>query len=106
LRRKLVTVGAPANLIKTVHGVGYRLNPLYGSPMVVPVEHTPTLSQTAELKAVNQALRYFLEQLQSTQAELEEKNQALQVARHHLEERLGEGAAVIRATNQLLQQQL
>ncbi|XGB42233.1 MAG: winged helix-turn-helix domain-containing protein [Nodosilinea sp. LVE1205-7] len=31
LRRKLIAAGAPEDLIKTLYGVGYRLNPLYGS---------------------------------------------------------------------------
>jgi Response regulators consisting of a CheY-like receiver domain and a winged-helix DNA-binding domain len=29
LRRKLTTAGAPPNLIETVYGMGYRLNPKF-----------------------------------------------------------------------------
>jgi DNA-binding response OmpR family regulator len=44
LRRKLQAVGAPFELIETVYGFGYRLNPVLLTPIEPPVEETrPTV---------------------------------------------------------------
>jgi PAS domain S-box-containing protein len=63
LRHKFVAVDAPKDLIKTVHRVGYRFNPLHAS---VGAERSSIL-QVAELAAVNEELRGALERLRSTQ---------------------------------------
>lgn len=102
LRRKLTAVGAPKDFIKTVHGVGYKLNPLYCDEQT---QSQLTVPQTAELKAVNQELRSVLEQLRSTQAELEQKNQELQATQDQLEQKISERTAELMAANQLLRQQ-
>ncbi|HIK19414.1 MAG TPA: response regulator transcription factor [Leptolyngbyaceae cyanobacterium M33_DOE_097] len=70
LRQKLTASGAPKDLIKTKHRVGYQLNPLYASSSEPEVDAELTPPQIAELKAVNDELRTTLEQLRSTQAAL------------------------------------
>jgi PAS domain S-box-containing protein len=42
LRQKLKAVHAPANLIETVYGIGYRLNPTTPTPHAQAAEHHPT----------------------------------------------------------------
>lgn len=80
IRHKLKGAGAPKDLIKTKHGVGYQLNPLYDSPLASqPVEQL-NVPQIAELSAVNDELRRTLEQVRSLQAELQQKNEALESA--------------------------
>lgn len=80
LRQKLAAVGAPKDFIKTVHGVGYRLNPLYSSTLATQVSQQPTAAQVAELMAVNQELRQALEQARSTQATLQQQYEQLEVS--------------------------
>ncbi|WP_448572935.1 response regulator [Trichothermofontia sp.] len=118
LRRKLTAAGAPKDFIKTVYKVGYRLNPLYSSPVVPKLREHLTPPQVAELNAVNEELRSLLEQLRSTQAELQQKHQELeaayqtiaqerqqlQAARDELEQRVAERTAELMATNQALQE--
>jgi len=89
LRQKLAAVGAPKDLIKTVHRVGYRLNLLYASA-TPQVNQSSSAAQVAELRSVNEELRVAMEQLRSTQAELQQKNQELQAARDALEQRVSE----------------
>ncbi len=87
LRKKLKAVGAPADFIKTVYGLGYRLNPIYALAQVSPADESLTMSQIAELKAVNQKLRVKLEELQATQAELKQKHQKLKRAYQAIEQK-------------------
>ncbi|MDX2228245.1 MAG: PAS domain S-box protein [Leptolyngbyaceae cyanobacterium bins.349] len=119
LRQKFTAVGAPKDLIKTVHRVGYRLNPVYSSFLANQSEAALTTPQIAELKSVNEELRMALEQLRSTQAELRQKNQELEIAydtialerqqlqstRDQLETRVAERTAELMHVNQFLQQQ-
>lgn len=86
IRQKLKAAGAPKDLIKTIHRVGYRLNPLYSSFLATQREQPLTPGQIAELKSVNGELRVALEQLRSTQAELHQKNQELAIAYQTLEQ--------------------
>jgi PAS domain S-box-containing protein len=85
LRQKLTAVGAPKDLIKTLHRVGYRLNPMYSSSLATQREQF-TVPQVAELKAVNEELRVALEQLRLTQTELRQKNQELKIAYQTIEQ--------------------
>lgn len=85
LRRKLTRVGAPKDLIKTVHRVGYQLNPQYSNVLAVQVQQQPTTPQTAELTLVNQELRLTLEELQVADAELRQQNEQLELAQQTLE---------------------
>ncbi|HIK15665.1 MAG TPA: PAS domain S-box protein [Leptolyngbyaceae cyanobacterium M33_DOE_097] len=93
LRQKLMAVGAPKDLIKTVYRVGYRLNPLYTASTPVQVDQSLTASQVAELRSVNEELRVAMEQLQSTQTELQQRNQELQAARDELEKQVADRTA-------------
>ncbi len=84
LRQKLAAVGAPKDLIKTRHRLGYQLNPLYASAPSSPNTNlTPT--QLAELKAVNEELRSTLAELRATQAQLEQKHRELAEAYQTIE---------------------
>lgn len=117
LRRKLITAGAPKDFIKTVYKFGYRLNPLYNSPVPPKVREQLTPPQVAELNAVNDELRSTLDQLRSTQAELQQKHQELeaayqiikqerkqlQAARDELEKRVAERTSELITTNDTLQ---
>ncbi|HEY9625457.1 MAG TPA: PAS domain S-box protein [Crinalium sp.] len=85
LRHKLLAAGAPKDLIKTIHRVGYRLNPLYSSSLVSQAEDQLTAPQIAELKAVNEELRATLETLQAVQEELRRQNEELIDAQRHIE---------------------
>lgn len=69
LRKKLKDVGAPVELIKTVYGVGYRLNPIYKT---VDAGNTPESLefQIAELTALNQELREVLDATQRDRDQL------------------------------------
>ncbi|HEY9641211.1 MAG TPA: PAS domain S-box protein, partial [Coleofasciculaceae cyanobacterium] len=93
LRQKLMAVGAPKDLIKTVHRVGYRLNPLYAASTPVQVDQSLTAPQVAELRSVNEALQVAMEQLQSAQTELQQRNQELEAIRDELEQRVVERTA-------------
>ncbi|NJP08244.1 MAG: PAS domain S-box protein [Leptolyngbyaceae cyanobacterium RU_5_1] len=119
LRDKLTAVGAPKDWIKTVHRVGYQLNPQYSEFLAAQSEPQMTVPQIAELKSVNVELRAALEQLRSTQMELRQKNQELELAyqtikqerhqlqmvRDELELRVAERKAELAQTNFHLQQQ-
>jgi DNA-binding response OmpR family regulator len=70
LRKKLKQVGAPPDLIKTVYGTGYQLNPLYLSNFLASLDQSPTGSEIVDLRAENEALRTALEQLQRQHHEL------------------------------------
>lgn len=85
LRQKLRTCGAPKDFIKTVHSIGYRLNPLYSSFLASQVEQQPTAPQIAELKSVNEALRLTLEELHTAQEELQQQNEELSLAQQTIE---------------------
>lgn len=90
LRQKLMAAGAPKDLIKTKHRVGYQLNPLYATvPEVVSAEAL-TVPQLAELNAVNEELRATLEARRSHQAELQEQHQALEAAYQMVAEERGQ----------------
>lgn len=102
LRRKLTDAGVPKDFIKTVHGVGYRLNLLYASAPSVQTNQPPPEPQIAELKTVNQGLRTALEQLRSSQTTLHQKNQELQAARDDLEQQLAKCRAELHQQGQLL----
>ncbi len=80
LRQKLQTVGAPKDLIKTVHGIGYRLNPAYSSALANQSEQPLTTQQFAEIRSVNEELRLTLEKLQIAQAELQQQTEQLESA--------------------------
>jgi PAS domain S-box-containing protein len=86
LRHKLKTVGAPKDWIKTVHRVGYQLNPLYSSALATQTKGLPTVSEIAELKSVNEELRTTLEELRVTEDELREQNEELHLARLTIEQ--------------------
>lgn len=85
LRQKLRAAKAPKDLIQTLHGMGYRLNPIYSSFSANQVEQNPDPPQVAELIAVNQQLRYALEKLKRLEEELQQKNESLLKARQDLE---------------------
>jgi PAS domain S-box-containing protein len=84
LRQKLTAVGAPKDFIKTVHRVGYCLNPVYAKahgpetsgPSSEPSDARP---QDAE-EPVEQDLQQMLAQLYAVQSELGQKTQALEHA--------------------------
>jgi DNA-binding response OmpR family regulator len=90
LRQKLTTVGAPKDLIKTLHRVGYQLNPLYASSAAFPLD-PQTAPPLTEINALKKALAEVQEQLQSTQAELQQKHQELEIAQQTLEQELQRG---------------
>jgi PAS domain S-box-containing protein len=79
LRQKLTAVGAPKDLIKTVHRVGYCLNPIYAKMQdrAEATELSPEVPQETAPEPLDQALQQVLAQLNATQAELRQKNQAL-----------------------------
>src|SRR5579883_2911523 len=118
LRQKLSAASAPKDFIKTIHGIGYRLNPMYSSFLANQSEQQPTIPQITELTAVNEELRVALEELRSTQAELRQKHQELEVAyriieqerlqlqatRNELELRVAERTAELMVVNASLQQ--
>lgn len=120
LRKKLKAVGAPKDLIKTVYGTGYRLNPLYSTDLTDRANTELTKPQIAALKSVNEELRDTLAALQLAHQELSQKNQALaiahqtiaqerqqiQLARDELEDRVAERTAELFETTHQLQQQL
>ena len=76
LRKKLGRVGAPKDFIQTVYRTGYQLNLAYSSALVEIPDEQLSAPQIAELKAAKEKL----EQLQVTQAELNQKNDALERA--------------------------
>lgn len=85
LRQKLGAAGAPKDLIKTLHRLGYQLNPLYseGVPSRVAGQLSP--SNEAELTSVNQELRERLERLQAAQDELRQQYEDLAIAYRSVE---------------------
>lgn len=86
LRQKLTAAGAPKDFIQTVHGVGYRLNPLYSEALVKQVEQSGDLPQVAELTAVNEQLRQAYEELQIQSEELRSQFEELLATRQALEQ--------------------
>jgi DNA-binding response OmpR family regulator len=84
IRQKLKKAGAPPDLIKTVYGTGYRLNPLYSS-ITAQVDQQPTVPQIVELISENEELQVALEELRAAQAELRQQNEALAIAHHKIE---------------------
>jgi len=119
IRKKLTKAGAPLDLIKTVQGTGYQLNPLYSDFLGPQTEPELANSPMADLDAANEKLRQVSQQLQATQEELrqktqelaaanqtiEQERQALQSVQNELEQRVEERTAELLATNQSLQQQ-
>jgi DNA-binding response OmpR family regulator len=97
LRRKLSAMGAPKDLIKTQHQVGYQLNPLYAA---VPVQTTQATQKTqsprdllsetkqGEINSTNEELRASLLQLQSQHMTLKQKHEQLQAAYDQLQVQL------------------
>ncbi|XGV97937.1 MAG: PAS domain S-box protein [Leptolyngbya sp. BL-A-14] len=81
LRHKLKAMGAPKNLIKTVYGTGYQLNPLYSSEVAAQAEGSLTVPQSAELQAMNEALRNTLKELRQQNEALELKHNAVEQER-------------------------
>ena len=65
IRKKLAAAGAPSDLIKTIHRVGYRLNLAYSDFLAAQVAQAPTLPNVAELASVNHEMRAVLTQLQA-----------------------------------------
>ncbi|HSM81340.1 MAG TPA: PAS domain S-box protein [Nodosilinea sp.] len=96
VRKKLKAAGAPEDFIKTAHRQGYRLNPLYGEATFVGEGEAAETLQMAELRAVNEELRTTLEQLHATQAELQQRNWALQAMKDELEARVAARTAELR----------
>lgn len=86
LRKKIKAAGAPPDFIKTIYRTGYRLNPLYGKVSTDAANGSLTPSQIAELRLVNEELRATVEALQSTQAELSQKNRELELAYRTIEQ--------------------
>jgi PAS domain S-box-containing protein len=84
VRHKLTEAGAPKDLIKTIHRVGYRLNPIYSSRLAVQTKQLTAL-QIAELKSVNEELRKTLEELYVTREELRQQNEQLEAAHRTIE---------------------
>ncbi|WP_019502336.1 response regulator [Pseudanabaena sp. PCC 6802] len=80
LRKKLLSLGAPEDFIKTKYRQGYILNPLYSSPSVAQTADRLTPPQLAELNAVNEELRATLKELRSTQEVLRQRNRDLEIA--------------------------
>jgi DNA-binding response OmpR family regulator len=85
LRRRLTSAGAPKDLIKTQHQVGYQLNPLYASALLQKATDAVSAPQLAELNSVNEELRASLAQLQSKHAILQQKYQDLLAAYDQLQ---------------------
>jgi DNA-binding response OmpR family regulator len=85
LRQKLTAVGAPKDLIKTVHRVGYQLNPLYAAAAPISQE-LQTALESSEINALRKTLVEVQEQLRSTQAELQKKQQELKITQQTLEQ--------------------
>jgi len=86
LRKKLTAIDAPKDLIKTKHGEGYQLNPLYASTPAPQAVSQLTPPQIAELHAVNEELRETLEKLRTVQAELNLKHEELEIAYQTIEQ--------------------
>jgi PAS domain S-box-containing protein len=86
LRRKLKVVGAPKDWIKTMHRVGYQLNPLYSSILVTQTSNVPTWPQTAELQAANKKLQNTLAALAVAEEELRRRNEELQFVRQTIKQ--------------------
>ncbi|HEY9658270.1 MAG TPA: PAS domain S-box protein [Allocoleopsis sp.] len=99
--------------------LGYQLNPLYSSWLVLKATDRGIAPQLTELNAVKEELRITLEKLRTTEATLEQKNQELEIAHQiieqaqqnlktscdELEKRFTERTAELITTNQALQQQ-
>ncbi|MDX2240255.1 MAG: PAS domain S-box protein [Leptolyngbyaceae cyanobacterium bins.302] len=86
VRQKLMAIGAPKDLIKTKHRVGYQLNPLYASSDLTKMADQFTAPQIAEINTVNEELRATLEQMRSTLAAVQQQNQELAIANQTLEQ--------------------
>ncbi|NJN22383.1 MAG: response regulator [Leptolyngbya sp. RL_3_1] len=86
LRKKLAEAGAPPDLIKTVHRVGYRLNRQYSRQVTDEWEQS-----SAAIKLINavnfndEELRVALEELLVNQTDLQQRNQALAGSQARLE---------------------
>ncbi|MDX2244136.1 MAG: PAS domain S-box protein [Leptolyngbyaceae cyanobacterium bins.302] len=80
LRQKLSQAGAPKDLIKTIHRVGYQLNSVYATFLTNSIQQLPSTSQMVELKSVNEELKKSLEELQVTQASVLQQNAELELA--------------------------
>ena len=74
LRQKLSAVGAPKNLIKTVYGLGYRLNVSNASEPVEPATASPSTTAVA----VSQAWQKYQNVMQERVAVLEQAAIAIQ----------------------------
>ncbi|HEY9664801.1 MAG TPA: PAS domain S-box protein, partial [Allocoleopsis sp.] len=85
LRQKLKGVGAPKDFIKTVHRVGYQLNPRYSNFLADQIEQQPTAPQIAELAVINEELRQTLEELRVKEEELRQQNEQLEATQQTLE---------------------
>lgn len=77
LRKKLKEAGAPGEFIKTVYRMGYKLNPAYAETSAPPEDTIPTAAHIAELRAANEELRATVTALQSSQLDLQQRNQTL-----------------------------
>lgn len=85
LRQKLGAAGAPKDFIKTLHRLGYQLNPLYSEALSSRVTEQPSAPNVAELTSVNQQLRERLERLQTSHDELRQQYEELAIAHRTLE---------------------
>jgi PAS domain S-box-containing protein len=87
LRKKLTQVGAPTDLIKTIHRVGYQLNSQYEA---VPSSEQTSSSEVIDLMAAldftHGELRVALEELLVNQTELKQQHQALDGSQARLDD--------------------
>ncbi|MDA0268254.1 MAG: response regulator [Cyanobacteria bacterium] len=81
LRKKLAQASAPPDLIKTIHRVGYQLNPLYGSPGLSPAVPKGIEQQVTELTTANRELQVALNTVLTSRSQ----NQALAQCQGNLE---------------------
>ncbi|MDJ0703590.1 MAG: response regulator [Leptolyngbyaceae cyanobacterium MO_188.B28] len=117
VRKKLKAAGAPGDLIKTVHRVGYRLNSAYSGVARSPTDEPPAAAQMAGLEPVD-AGGDRMAVSQSAPAEPGQKGQAsaftqplseaekqqLQARNGELERRVAELAAALLEAHRQLQQ--
>jgi DNA-binding response OmpR family regulator len=86
LRQKLTQAGAPADLVKTVHGFGYQLNPQYEEAKPsVQMQPSEMVELISALDFTHEELRVALEELLVNQTQLQLQTQALEETQLHLD---------------------